>query len=419
MIDPIKIITDKINIENKHLILYGAGDDAVFIIHKLKTKNMFLPVCICDSDKTKWQKSLMGIKILSIDEALSIYPEAYIFISPILYKYQIIGQLLASRKVVEERILNYEPVEKRTSCMYLESQVLVYDDKLGYCCSDFGKNKSPYVEYTGDYDSSIDNFIHLRDKLIYNFNKSIPTSCDGCPCLSENYFTVSKKIRSLNFSEGGICNYKCCYCSSAAKSSRSENASIQLPELVKKLDEKKLLDKNLHTTIACGEVSIQSRRKEIYNVIQDKYNFIFSNSSVYDPQIADLIKNGTSILDTSVDAGTRETYAKIKGFDLFEKTRNNLYQYANEKSNGLVELKYIFIPGINDNKTDIDGFVDLCKFVKPTLVILSHDFSFSDNLPQKTIDMAIRMIRSLEENGIYYKILSNKIRNALNERDVG
>lgn len=409
MSDPIQMIADKIINEKQQVVLYGAGNDAVLIIRELKRKYSVLPVCICDSDRTKWYKSLSGIKILPFEEALSIYPDLYLFVSAILYKYQIIGRLLEEGKISKERILNFEPVVKRKSCVFVESQLVILEHKCFFCCSDFGKGQSPCTEYRESYDALIDDYLNLRDKLIFDFNHSISTPCDGCPYLFESYFSPQKIIRWIDYSEGGICNFKCCYCHSKAKTNRAEGMDVDLPELLVKLNERDLLDRDLHISVACGEVSINSHRQKIYHSIQGKYNYIFSNSAVYDPQIAILIKHGNSILDTSVDAGTRETYSKVKGIDLFEKVRNNLYHYANTEGSGAIELKYIFLPGLNDNEADVDGFVDFCKFVHPCSIVIAHDVFYQGNLPQKTVNMAGRLEKSLAENGFFSKVVSDKI----------
>ncbi len=135
-LDPIakKLISDK-----RDLILYGAGIDAIHVISKLRGVYAIHPACICDSNSAKWHKNLLGINILSIDEAIRKYPDAFIYISTNTYRHQIIGQLTAGGIVPKDRILNYEPVERRKSCVYLESSVVCAGNRLHFAVPILGK----------------------------------------------------------------------------------------------------------------------------------------------------------------------------------------------------------------------------------------------------------------------------------------
>jgi adenine C2-methylase RlmN of 23S rRNA A2503 and tRNA A37 len=44
-------------------------------------------------------------------------------------------------------------------------------------------------------------------------------------------------------------------------------------------------------------------------------------------------------------------------------------------SSGKVTLKYIMLPGINDNEEDIDGFIALCKAAGTSYVQISYDIN--------------------------------------------
>jgi hypothetical protein len=99
----------------------------------------------------------------------------------------------------------------------------------------------------------------------------------------------------------------------------------------------------------------------------------------------------------SLDAGTRETFAKIKGLDLFDKVCDNLVRYS---SKGPVRLKYIILPGLNDNEADIDGFVALCVRLKATAVDVTRELSDMAQFGGHTIGMIARMLDGLQVSGI-------------------
>jgi pyruvate-formate lyase-activating enzyme len=355
---------------------------------------------------------VQGVEILPPEEAVYAFPDAFFLITSAAYKYQIIGGLLSGGKIAPDRILNYEPVEKRKSCVYLESGIVCFDQKLHYCCSDFGKNASPRIAFIGDYDLAVQEFIDYRDKLISDLNRGKPTPCDGCPYIKADYYAKERRIMQFNHSEGGLCNFDCCYCSSPAKTAKSiSDDNIDVIRLLDAFQNRNLLSKDLQTNIACGEICVHPRRSEIYERIGGFLNVFCTNASIRDPELIDLLRRGMAGLNVSVDSGTRKTFAAVKGRDLFDKVCENLKLFS---SYGMVQLKYIFLPGKNDNIEDIDGFVSLCKAVKTPQAFISYDLHAPPKLPEQTMKMAQYLNGRLLESDIYFSIISDIIREALN-----
>jgi len=100
---------------------------------------------------------------------------------------------------------------------------------------------------------------------------------------------------------------------------------------------------------------------------------------------------------SSLDAGTAETYAKIHGVDLFDKVCYNLEQYARH---GLVELKYIILPNINDNENDIFGFLSLCERIKNTDIAVSRDYFDTRPFSEHTINMIVKLVQNGRQLGM-------------------
>ena len=139
-----------------------------------------------------------------------------------------------------------------------------------------------------------------------------------------------------------------------------------------------------------------------------------TNASKFDDYLADCISGGRCIICVSVDAGTHETYAKVKGIDCFEKVRDNLKKYSNI-DRGVVALKYIFLPNVNDNEDDIMGFIELCCKLNPGFVYLSFDLNYPvQKLTKNTFYMCKQLMDKLDEKKILWKNVSNVITDALN-----
>jgi MoaA/NifB/PqqE/SkfB family radical SAM enzyme len=123
-----------------------------------------------------------------------------------------------------------------------------------------------------------------------------------------------------------------------------------------------------------GEITVHPKRKEIYDVININKNIVLTNGFKFDNDLFLKMENYPVRLLVSIDAGTRETYARIKGFDCFDKVCENLKRYASSKQ-GLIMLKYVFVSGLNDFEKDVDGFVKLCDETGAVLGIVSYDLN--------------------------------------------
>lgn len=100
------------------------------------------------------------------------------------------------------------------------------------------------------------------------------------------------------------------------------------------------------------------------------------------------------LLICSVDSGTPETYHKIKGVDGFARVKQNLSRYA-QASLGIVALKYIFVPGLNDTLNDVDGFVKLCVDVNATFVLVAMDYFSVNQISEHTRNMITHLNKKL------------------------
>jgi molybdenum cofactor biosynthesis enzyme MoaA len=149
--------------------------------------------------------------------------------------------------------------------------------------------------------------------------------------------------------------------------------------------------------LAAGEISVHPLRDRILTELQDNQCWIYTNASVYNGKIGEMLAKGHSRIYPSIDAGTPETFARIKGVNLFDKVCENLYRYSLD---GLVHLKYIILPGINDDDADIDGFIALCERLKIRDVDITRDMDRLDAFSDRTICTIARMLDELQRLGI-------------------
>jgi pyruvate-formate lyase-activating enzyme len=302
---------------------------------------------------------------------------------------------------------NYQPVTKRVSCMFLENHCIAADGMLSFCYSD-DKNKSLGVVFNGNYSETVENFFALRQQILHNINKNIPTSCSNCQGLVLGDYPTKQDdspLKLFTYQNGGNCNFRCSYCV-ATKTRKVSEMNIELPELFTELKVRGLLAPNFSCAFSAGEISINPRCKEICEALQICDNFkIFTNALVYNKHISALLSSGRGSIIVSIDSGTQETFKKVKGVDAFNRVCNTLRQYGRESKETIV-LKYIFLPGINDNETDIDGFVALANEIKCNYITISSDLFNTHLIEEHTISMAKYLGEKVKKMSIFCDINS-------------
>ena len=80
---------------------------------------------------------------------------------------------------------------------------------------------------------------------------------------------------------------------------------------------------------AVGESCLNEKRFGLYDYCGKKQYFldVFTNCSAFDKSLYELAHKSPVIIRKSFDAGTPETYKKIKGVDFFDKAVTNVRHY--------------------------------------------------------------------------------------------
>ena len=399
--------------ERKTVILWGTDNNIIPLLNIL-ARDSLAPAAIIDGNPFLQGKKLFEIPIMSFEQADSAYQDYYIYVLGGLYRFQIIGELVYNIKFPESKIINYEPVKKKIGCKYFSNYCVQFEDKPGFCCSDFGKNVSPRSIFMGDYSESVDNWQRLRKKMEDDTLAEEKTSCSGCPEIKMDWYPQNPKLELINYSAGGICNYNCIYCKAGAKTSKGTfKTDINLIKMIEEYDRRGELSECLHIDYSPGEPALHQYRREYFSFLKGKYyTFIMTNASVYDEDLADCLRAGKSMICASVDAGTKETYFKVKGLDTYEKVTENLIKYSKQQR-GVVVLKYIFLRNVNDNAENVNGFVELCKKVNPGFAFISYDLNDPIQVMTKEDFSIVKMMMNrLDSEGILWKNVSNVISSA-------
>lgn len=418
---------------SEQIIFYGAGEHAAKTLGKKpEIKTIPAPpalehgVCFADIDVKKQGTTYLGLPVVSVEMALEEYESANIYITIGDYKTNHNVSLhLIKMGVDPHRIIN----RVRLSCHYLENFVVcgyhegAFSGKAGddsgnhslkSCCSDYGKNNVAFVPIVDDLSKAFDGFIKLRDDTISKLNRGEPTKCDGCIELKLLRTPEKPQFAYIIFNELGICNCKCSYCNYRERLGRNTSADVDLVQLMRLVNEYGFDKENGTVELCNGEITIHPQKEAIYESVKDYHIMFLTNGLVYDEFICHKLEDGTGILNLSIDCGTRETFKKVKGLDAFDRVINNLRQYARHNK-GILNLKFILLPGINDNCEDIDGFIKLCMELNVTSAHISHNLcsSYEDYNNKQTISSVRYLIEKLNQYSIKFELYSKDIINKI------
>ncbi len=400
--------------EGKSVIIYGAGVRGGCTLNALRGRGL-TPVAFCDRDMRKVGHNYLGLPILSRAQVKERYGEDfYVQISPGMpVRKEIQEELLKTSFVTKEQIMNYGEYEKYRSCYSLEHAMIVMTPGISLCCA-LGDNRNtpPMIEWENTLDETIDKFLSIREKLISDLKAGKrDTPCEGCRELRNTYWNRGRKIESLALSPGYPCQLGCIYCDLPSNARcvkdhpeyKGLTDKIDLIALCEYLEKHQLLDVGEPVNISGGEISILPQRGKLLDFLSRYPLQIFSNAIVYDERIAKLIAREGSFLNCSIDAGTRETYAQVKGLDAFDSVLNTLKRYSEEGGN--IRLKYILLSK-NTSSKDVEGFLKIVEELKIPHLLVSCDITLDHTaLPEDIVEAAIAITNGGRKIGAVVDVL--------------
>lgn len=390
--------------ENFNLTEFAKTNDIIFYCAGIYAKNTLgyftahgiVPVCYADKDPFKHGKKIGGkYEIFSIKDAFLRFPNAYVLVTiePVNQK-TIINTLIESGAVEAERILNLK-FEKFRSCDATGSSIIVSGKALGLCCH----NRFDTADYKAfdptDIDGSVRDFLRFNaDTAERILNGNEEKLCKDCPMIDEfNVVKLDDKINYIYLAGSLPCNIRCKYC---YRDYESNKYSV---EIIKALEAQNAVSKGAVLTIAGGEIAVNPQREAILELAQNYSTLIFTNGVKYNEGVSKIISRDNGFAIVSIDAGTKDGYIKIKEVDAFENVAANLKRYKAE--GGHFAVKYIMCLGINDNTTEVDGFIRFCEDVQPENVMLGVNFydekaAFCEN----SMKLLTRIRQGSEDAGI-------------------
>lgn len=307
-------------------------------------------------------------------------------------------------------------MQEYTSCHWLQHGLSFENDHIEMCCLCCHKGGGRlYIKE--DYNGkgvNWDDIFKLKEKFVEdNKNGIIDPRCEGCFNLVHRGWEDSAPyINYIHFNHWTHCNSDCIYCyTSWDKKNFQKRPHYKVLPMIKDLFNKNLFKIGGEITFAGGEPTI-------LNEFEDLVNFMLKNGAEritvhssgikFSKAIEKGIKEKKLSVCLSADAGTRETFKKVKRVDKFDKFWENAKKYSlaqkNIENKIYVETKFILIPEVNTNKEEIDKWLDKTveAGIKSIVVDIENDYCRdlrAKNLPkpQYLVDLGNYIIQRAKE----------------------
>lgn len=309
--------------------------------------------------------------------------------------------------------------KKYISCDLIEHGLDFFTDSINFCCRIPPTDKGYKKILENYYGEKIDwkNFFKIKRGYRNQMKKGqIIPECKNCVYLQEKEWDNEDYISFINFNNWTICNEHCVYCW-LNDADRPHQKQYNVFPAVKDMAEKGYLRKGGHITIAGGEPCVAPEFNDLINLFLE-YDLepirVLTNATIYSEVVERGIKSGNLNIVVSVDSGTKETFIKVKRKDFYDKVWENVARYAAVQPSGdRVKTKFIVIPDVNDNKEEIDAWIN--KSIEAGVKHLTIDLEMmyfdknKDNIPSSIYDLFEYVINKVNSLGLQIEIIDRGI----------
>jgi glycosyltransferase involved in cell wall biosynthesis/pyruvate-formate lyase-activating enzyme len=336
------------------------------------------------------------------------------------------GTTDSEKEVLLTKYLNETSV-KRWSCKDLHHSVFLRPEEIRTCCKRFFVNEIMRGDVVLLDSSQIntaqpnaEKILTAKKQLYASINRGEKTPCDGCPFLEFKVWGAldHSKIHTLSFEYHSVCNLRCTYC--CATYYGGSRAHYDVSDLVQDLLNKRMLSEHVVIIWGGGEPVLDNNFAFTIHSIIDQLphskHRVITNAVSFSEAIQTLLSEDKISTFTSVDAGTSETFTKIRGRDKLSEVLENLRKYAAANAKK-VTVKYIFTTG-NASLEEIKAFVHLVKKYELLGCNLQISFDFkADHIPIDVLVLMVTLYKLLIEVGCRLVFFDELLRQRLSSFD--
>lgn len=256
---------------------------------------------------------------------------------------------------------------KYLSCRYIEHGMDFEHTRLETCCftcHSGGGRLTLKNEYAGELINWDELFEKKRAWREEHKKGNLMPNCVGCVFLEEKEWDEEDYINFLQFNYWVQCNSKCTYCYEVQNKTLFDKIKpYNSVPVVREMIERKILRPGGEVAFGGGEPTIAPEFENLIELLIEsgfKNMRIHSSGIKFSPAIEHAIKKGVLNVVISIDSGCSKTYKTVKRVNAYNKVLENMKKYAqaNTNSYGLMTSKYIIIPNVNDNRKEIDMWIE-------------------------------------------------------------
>ncbi len=311
----------ELSLNGREIVVWGTGRDAPSVVRHLrnagKTASFFV--------SRDWRAipEFMGGKV--VGKELLDASRHFVVIGTSLFSEVIAGELCelgfsqdSDFAVWSTAYISNSGISKeKLSCHLVTRRLYLEGNEAGLCCFHGYKYSPPKVRFAGTESSreKVQAIQELRERTRTALLHGKPCSCTYCPraTMEPHPEPLTEPINLVNLAFANRCNLRCLHCSQQWKMEKpgldvnSFDAS-GYRALFEELRRVGLLgESNFTVEIASGEITIHPKRAEILSLLGE-FNcqtLIASNCVTYDNELVNHLSLGRTILNCSVDSGTR------------------------------------------------------------------------------------------------------------------
>ena len=282
------------------------------------------------------------------------------------------------------------------------------------CCKNYDDEtvitKIPNEVNEKSYDEVYSKIIKFQKDMIQSHKSGKYLKiCKNCPELEKKKWNDEFSLNSILFAHYKNCNLKCPHCPFLNSDKNKDNTLDEtVYNFLHYIYEKIITKCKLNFIVGGGEPSVNSKLEKLYDfaIERDIPTLILSNGARYIPKIAEGIQKGLFSICLSPDAGSKETFIKVKGVDYFDKTWANIEKYCSLDSKN-VSVKFILEKA---NLDDVDNMIKKCVDNHVKKVTLSFDCYLLNNCDLDDFKIAARRFAQLcFENNIDLSVPSGYV----------
>lgn len=306
------------------------------------------------------------------------------------------------------------------SCEALEQGIAFMHENVRVCCNDShegrGFENEPFFYFKNSDEIVWEDYFEYKNLIrTKNQDQEPYPACKGCLYLENKDWNNidNTKLSYLNFNHWRDCDTKCIYCD--VKIAPNKKNKIQpIYKHLKELDKKNLIAKNGMVMFGGGDIAFLPEFESIVKIfMKHNYYFNIATSATHNvPIINKLLNKGCIELRVSVDSAKEETYKKIKGTNFYNKVWKNIKTYAKSQScKYSLRLKYIIIPGLNDNEEEILAWLNKSKEFGIKSVIIDIEAGYlkknGKNIPEKILKLFEYTKNEAQKMNLYFMIFDH------------